>query len=156
MQAFLALFINSCRSTSFSCPLPPTLQSNTGLIFLLILIWFRIGGRCKEPELEPCNINKIENRNKSKECAATFRDIMETKDLIEEMCSELKIAVQEYGADLGLKCEDIVQVLEERQLVQMILLGDANSAKLLENIEKAIFESQGGRLHDICTGRHYL
>jgi len=78
---------------------------------------------------------------------------METNDLIEELCSELKVAVQEHGADLGLKHHDIVNCLDEEQLVSFLIHGENNQEKLKKNIETAMFDCQGGSLHDICNGK---
>ena len=122
-----------------------------------IFEYFRVGGRSKEPELENCNIYKVVGRGraKNKEAANTHRDIMETNELIEELCSDLKVAVQEHGADLGLKFQDIVNCLDEEQLVSFLIHEENNQEKLKTNIETAIFDSQGGSLHDICNGKIY-
>ena len=122
-----------------------------------ILGYFRVGGGSKEPELESCNMFKIMGRGRAKdmEAANTHRDIMETNDLIGELCSELKVAVQEHGADLGLKLQDIVNCLDEEQLVRFLIHEENNQEKLKKNIETAIFDCQGGSLHDICNGKKY-
>ncbi|XP_023339488.1 NFX1-type zinc finger-containing protein 1 isoform X2 [Eurytemora carolleeae] len=117
----------------------------------------RVGGGSKEPELESCNMFKVMGRGRAKdmEAANTHRDIMETNDLIGELCSELKVAVQEHGADLGLKLQDIVNCLDEEQLVRFLIHEENNQEKLKKNIETAIFDCQGGSLHDICNGKKY-
>ena len=104
--------------------------------------------------LEKCNLKNVlsEGRNKCQETDGMLRDIMETNDKIENMCSELETLLETFGRNLGLKTEDIVDILDEHQLIQFILQGEKRQMKR-KLIEKTILGTDY-LLHDICLGMY--